>query len=159
MKGEADGIEALLWSVGLPGFGQFLNRKYFKGIVLIALEFIINVKAKINTIIVLSFLGKTEAAVLQADYQWLMFYPCIYIFGIWDAYKDARQKESPLLFLPFSIAAYVETVGVIYSRTLRINGVLLGPIFLPMISIFVGLGIGFILRWILLKLIYKISRE
>lgn len=155
MKNTASGVEELLWSIGLPGFGQFLNKKYFKGIVLVILEFVINVKANINTIIVLSFLGQTEAAARQANYQWLMFYPCVYIFGIWDAYKDAREKESPLLFIPFAAAAYIETVGVIYSRTFRLNGVLLGPIFLPMISIFIGLGIGFIIRYVLLKILNR----
>ena len=151
MRNTRGGLENLLWSIGLPGFGQLLNGKYFKGIILILLEFLINVKANINTIIILSFYGQTELAVQQTNYQWLMFYPCVYIFGIWDAYRDGQEKEAPLLFLPFAIAAYTETIGVLYSRSFRINGILLGPIFLPMISIFLGLGLGFIIRSILLK--------
>lgn len=151
MARDTKAIERLFWSIGLPGFGQFLNGKYFKGIVLVLLEFIINSRANINTAIVLSFLGQTEAAVQQANYQWLMFYPCIYLFGIWDAYKDACEKESPYLFLPFAIAAYTETVGVIYSKTFRINGILLGPIFLPMICIFLGFSIGLVIRNLLLR--------
>jgi TM2 domain-containing membrane protein YozV len=50
MKKTASGIEEMLWSIGLPGFGQFLNKKYFKGTILILLEIIINIKARINTI-------------------------------------------------------------------------------------------------------------
>jgi TM2 domain-containing membrane protein YozV len=147
------GIEKALWSVAIPGFGQFLNKKYFKGIVLIILEFLINVKANINTAIVLSFLGQTELAVETSNYQWLMFYPCVYLFSIWDAFRDgSKDEEKPLLFLPFAIAAYVETAGVIYSKVFRINGVLLGPIFLPMACIFIGLGIGFIIRYIILRI-------
>jgi hypothetical protein len=149
------GLEKALWSIAIPGFGQFLNKKYFKGIVLVVLEFLINVKAKVNTLIVLSFLGQTQQAMEVANYQWLMFYPCVYLFSIWDAYRDGSKEESPLLFLPFAIAAYIETVGVIYSRVFRINGVLLGPIFLPMICIFVGLGIGFIIRYVCLRSIVK----
>jgi hypothetical protein len=157
MRKIDDGIEKALWSIAIPGFGQFLNKKYFKGVVLIALEFIINQNAHINTIIISSFLGETELAVEQANYQWLMFYPCVYLFAIWDAYKDASPKDSPLLFLPFALAAYIETVGVIYSKTFKINGILLGPIFLPMLCIFLGLSIGFIIKYLTLKLFIQNS--
>ncbi|MDW8801356.1 hypothetical protein P8V03_09335 [Clostridium sp. A1-XYC3] len=145
------GIEKALWSVAIPGFGQLLNKKYLKGTILIFLEFLINVKANINTIIVLSFYGKTELAVKEANYQWLMFYPCVYMFAIWDAYRDGGGYDEPLLYLPFAVAAYVETIGVIYSKTLKAFGVLLGPIFLPMIFIFLGLIIGFFIRFLLLR--------
>jgi hypothetical protein len=147
------GIEKALWSIAIPGFGQFLNEKYFKGAVIILLEFLINNKANINTIIVSSFLGQTELAVEQANYQWLMFYPCVYLFGIWDAYRDGVEEVPPLLYIPFVISGYLETVGVIYSKVLRVKGVLLGPIFLPLICVFIGLGIGFIVRYILLSIL------
>jgi TM2 domain-containing membrane protein YozV len=91
MSNNGSSLEKVLWSIAIPGFGQFLNEKYIKGIVLILLELIINVKANINTLIVLSFYGQTELAVQQADYQWLMFYPCVYIYSIWDAYRDSRE--------------------------------------------------------------------
>lgn len=148
-----NGVEKALWSIAIPGFGQLLNRKYFKGIILIILEFVINTFANINTLIVLSFNGQTELAAMQANYQWLMFYPCVYLFSIWDAYKDGARQESPLLFIPFAISAYVETIGVIYSKTFRINGVLLGPIFLPMACIFLGLCLGFCIRFLVLRII------
>ena len=153
MKMIDGGIEKALWSIAIPGFGQLLNGKYIKGIILIILEFVINIKANINTIIVFSFLGQTELAMQQANYQWLMFYPCVYLFSIWDAYRDGIKQEKSLLFLPFAISAYVETIGVIYSQTFRVNGILLGPIFLPMICIFLGLGLGFVIRHVLLNFI------
>jgi TM2 domain-containing membrane protein YozV len=152
MSNNGSSFEKVLWSIAIPGFGQLLNKKYVKGIVLILLEFIINVKANINTIIILSFYGQTGSAVQQANYQWLMFYPCVYMYSIWDAYRDSRENIPPLLSIPFAISAYVETIGVVYSKTFRINGVLLGPIFLPMICIFIGLGIGFLIRWFILKI-------
>ena len=155
MNNNGSSLDKVLWSIAIPGFGQFLNKKYIKGIVLILLEFIINIKANINTLIVLSFYGQTELAVQQADYQWLMFYPCVYIYSIWDAYRDSRENVPSLLSIPFAISAYAETFGVIYSRTFRINGVLLGPIFLPMICIFLGLGLGFIIRSLIIKKVHK----
>jgi hypothetical protein len=149
MKKNLGRVEKLLWSIAIPGFGQFLKREYTKGVILVFLEFLINTKANINTLIVLSFYGQTELAVEQANYQWLMFYPCVYIYSLWDAFRDEEDKS--LLSLPFALAAYIETIGVIYSKTVRINGVLLGPIFLPMICIFLGLGLGFIIRGIIIK--------
>lgn len=80
-------IEKLLWSIAFPGFGQFLNGKVIKGIVLIILEFLINVQANFNVVIIASFQGDIQNAIGQADYQWLMFYPCLYFYAMWDAYK------------------------------------------------------------------------
>lgn len=149
---QGSGLEKALWSIAIPGFGQFLNKKYLKGIVLVFLEFLINTKANINTAILLSFLGNTEQAVQITNYQWLMFYPCVYLYSIWDAYRDGSgNKEKPFLFIPFAVSAYIETVGVIYSRVFRINGVLLGPIFLPMACIFIGFAIGLVIKYLVLQ--------
>ncbi|MET3698099.1 hypothetical protein SAMN05877753_10746 [Bacillus oleivorans] len=70
----------LMWSIALPGFGQYLNGKYFKGTVLLILEFLINIQANFNQVILLSFHGEIDDAIQHADYQWLMFYPCLYFF-------------------------------------------------------------------------------
>jgi hypothetical protein len=140
-----NGIDKLLWSVAIPGFGQFLNRHYIKGIVLLALEFIVNVKSHLNLIIMASFLGDNRQAIAVADYQWLMFYPCLYMFGMWDAYRYGGKPKSSWTSIPFVLAAYFATVGVIYSSVFQINGVVLGPVWLPMLFCFIGLGTGFAL--------------
>jgi TM2 domain-containing membrane protein YozV len=85
-------VEMLLWSIALPGFGQFLNGKLFKGTVLLILEFLINVQGNFNEVIISSFHGEIEKAIGQADYQWLMFYPCLYFYAMWDAWKDAGGR-------------------------------------------------------------------
>jgi hypothetical protein len=79
-------LERLLWSIALPGFGQLLNRKYIKGLVFIFLEFLINVLANFNSIIMYSFNGEIERSFLEANYLWLMFYPCLFFFSMWDAF-------------------------------------------------------------------------
>ena len=79
-------IERLLWSIALPGFGQFLNGKLIKGMVIVFLEFLINVQANFNGVIISSFHGDIEKAIAETDYLWLMFYPCLYMFAMWDAY-------------------------------------------------------------------------
>ena len=51
-------FEKLLWSIALPGFGQYLNGKYFKGTVLLILEFLINIQSNFNQVILISFHGE-----------------------------------------------------------------------------------------------------
>ncbi|MGM0878926.1 MAG: hypothetical protein ACQEWV_30760 [Bacillota bacterium] len=146
-------FEKLMWSIALPGFGQYLNGKYFKGTVLLILEFLINVQANFNEIIFLSFHGEIGDAIELADYQWLMFYPCLYFFSMWDAVKDAGGGKDTYSFLPYVFAAFFVTVGLIFSSKLTIFGVLLGPVWLPMLFVFPGVIIGLIIR----KIINNIS--
>jgi hypothetical protein len=142
-------FEKLMWSIALPGFGQYLNGKYFKGTVFLILEFLINVQANFNQVILLSFHGEIRDAIKLADYQWLMFYPCLYLFSIWDAVKDAGGGKDPFSFLPYVFVAFFLTVGLIFSSNLMIFGVLLGPVWLPMLFVFPGVIIGGIIRKIL----------
>ncbi|MGD6832888.1 hypothetical protein ACQCT5_12040 [Sutcliffiella halmapala] len=143
--------ERLLWSIALPGFGQFLNGKLIKGIVIIFLEFLINVQANFNEVIISSFQGDIEKAIAQTDYLWLMFYPCLYFFAMWDAYNDADGGKNSYSFLPFVFAAYFVTVGCIYSSTFKLFGVLLGPVWLPILCVIPGVSVGFLLRKIFKK--------
>lgn len=146
-----NGIEVVLWSIALLGFGQFLNGKYFKGTLLLLLEFLINVQSHLNLVIISSFKGDTKTAVEQTDFQWLMFYPCLYMFSIWDAYRDAGGRNAPFSYLPFVFSAYLGTIGVIYSANLRLMGKLIGPIWLPIIFMLVGTGLGLLLRSFLVR--------
>ena len=95
-----------LWSIALPGLGQLLNGKFLKGLLLIILEILINVQSNFNKVIIYSFQGDIKSAIDQTNYQWLMFYPCLYMFSIWDAYRDAERGKSPYSFLPFVFSAY-----------------------------------------------------
>ncbi|MBE5098538.1 hypothetical protein IGH99_04850 [Bacillus aryabhattai] len=142
-------IESILWSIALPGFPPILNSRYLKGILFIALEFLINVMANFNEAIRLSFIGNIEGAVSQVNYQWLMFYPCLYFFAMWDAFKDAGGGKRPYSYLPFFSSAVFVTVGVIYSAQTKIFGVLLGSVWFPMLCVIPGLIIGFSLKLIL----------
>jgi hypothetical protein len=144
-------LETLLWSIAFPGFAQILNGQLFKGIIFIFLELLINCKANLNTAIGLSFRGATLDAVNSTDMQWLLFYPCIYVFAIWDAYRQTDKALAPYSYLPFVSAAYSGTVGVIYSPVFTILGIPLGPIWLPITCMLGGAGFGSILQRLLLK--------
>jgi hypothetical protein len=142
--------EVLFWSIALPGFGQYLNGKILKGTVLIILEFLVNVKSGLNHAILPSFYGDIQAAISHVNFQWLMFYPCLYLFSMWDAYRDAGGGEDPFAFLPFVFSAFIGTIGVVYSPVFNINGIYLGVIWLPIffliLGVFIGKGIQIILR-------------
>ncbi|MFC2949469.1 hypothetical protein [Virgibacillus sediminis] len=144
-------LEAILWSVALPGFAQLLNRKYIKGILLIGLEFIINVMGNFNRIIVLSFHGQMQEAVEQTNYMWLMFYPCLYFFAIWDAYRDAGGGEKPFAYLPLVFSAYFVTLGLIFSPNFTLFGYLIGPVWLPILFLPIGLGTGALIKWMVVR--------
>ena len=141
-------FEKLLWSVALPGFGQILNQKYIKGILFIFLEFLVNIQSNFNEAIISSFHGNIDTSIEEINFKWLMFYPCLYFFSMWDAVKDANGKEeiSPFLFLPFVFSAYFVTVGLIYSTKIKLFGILLGPVFLPMLFVIPGVLIGLALK-------------
>jgi hypothetical protein len=151
MKTNKDKFEVLMWSLAMPGVGQFLNGKLIKGIVLLVLELIINVQGRLNLAIVHSFQGQIEEAIAITDYQWVMFYPCVYMFGIWDAYRDAGGNERPYSFLPFVFAAYLGTLGVIYSDRLNVLGMIAGPIWLPIICLVLGTSVGGVLQSLLVR--------
>lgn len=142
-------LEQLLWSIALPGFGQFLNKKYFKGTVFVILEFLINVQSRFNEAIYLSFLGETKKAADIVDLEWLMFYPCLYFFAMWDAYKDAGGGRAPYAFLPFVFSAYFVTVGLTYSTRITISNIFFGPIWFPILCVIPGVFVGVFLQSIL----------
>lgn len=141
--------EKVLWSIALPGIGQLLNGKFLKGLLLILLEILINVQSNFNKIIIYSFQGDIQSAIDQTNYQWLMFYPCLYLFSIWDAYRDSGDGKSLYSFLPFVFSAYFVTVGLIYSSSLKIFGLLFGPVFLPMLFLIPGIIIGIFIQIVL----------
>ncbi|AKO92457.1 hypothetical protein BEH_10365 [Priestia filamentosa] len=142
-------IESILWSIALPGFFQILNGQLFKGILFLVLEMAINVKANFNEIIRLSFMGQIDAAIDQTNFQWLMFYPCLYFFSMWDAFKSSGGGKSHFSYLPFVFSGFFVTVGIMYSTKLKVFGFLLGPVWLPMLGVIPGLIIGFSLKRIL----------
>lgn len=142
-------LEAILWSIALPGFGQILNKQIIKGILFITLEFLVNVFSNFNTAIMLSFLGDFEGAANAINYQWLMFYPCLYFFAMWDAHRGATQNRSKYIYLPYVFSAYFVTVGLMLSPKLTILGMNIGPVFMPMLFVIPGLLIGFLIKAIL----------
>lgn len=134
--------ELIWWSLAIPGFGQLLNGKLLKGTLFIAVEFAININAHLNHIIMLSFQGRIAESIRTANIQWLMFYPCVFMFAIWDAYKDAGGGTVRFAYLPFVLPAFLGTIGIIYSPVVSV----LGPVWLPMILGVAGVALGLVVK-------------
>ena len=142
-------LEAVLWSIAFPGFSQLLSGQLIKGIIFVSLEFIINVNSNFNSAIMFSFLGEIDKAESVINYQWLMFYPCVYMFAMWDGYRTAMPDKEKYSYLPFVFSAYCVTVGLMVSPKVTLYKVHPGPVFLPMMFVIPGLLMGFLLKWIL----------
>ena len=89
-------LAAMFWSVVLPGFGQLYNKDYFIGIVLLVLEFLINLNSHLNLVLVNTFKGDLLQAHQSMDYGWGLFYPSIYGFAIWQAFNSAKANNHKL---------------------------------------------------------------
>lgn len=150
-------LEKILWSIALPGLGQLLNGKLLKGLIFIVLEFLINTGSNLNEIIILSFQGENLQAVENTNYKWLMFYPCIYMYAIWDACKDSGGLKRPFAFIPFVFSAYMGTIGVIYSPVFIWKGALLGPLWLTILCFITGLLAGIVIQQLLALYYSKIK--
>jgi len=107
---------AVWWAMSFAGFGQMMVGSYVKGYVLVLLEIIINVQAKLNLAIIYSFTGQFELAKAIVDTRWLLGYVLVYVYGIWDSYNLtvntnklavlASREKAPIdvfKMIPFSI--------------------------------------------------------
>lgn len=149
-------LEKLFWSIAFPGFGQLLNRQYIKGTIFIVLEIWVNVKSNFNLAIISSFHGHPTVSFEQIHVKWLLLYPCLYFWSMWDAVKHTDKNDySPLMFLPYIFAAFFVTMGLIYSMRAAFFTLLLGPVFFPMLmaipGVLSGLAVKKILAFILMK--------
>jgi hypothetical protein len=88
---------AAVWSMVLPGFGQFYNKDYIIGFVLIGFEFLINLYSHLNLALVYSFKGDFALAHSVIDFSWGMFYPSLYAFSIWQAFNSAKAHNDRFL--------------------------------------------------------------
>lgn len=81
------------WSALLTGFGHLYNKKSFKGFILLGWAVAIIYFAHMNDAIIATLNGQFNLAKEIVDYQWLLFFPSIYLFAMWDAYVDAVEMN------------------------------------------------------------------
>lgn len=75
------------WSAALPGLGHLCQGEYFRGIVLMSWEILVNTKARLNLAILYTFTGRFERAGEVLDPGWALFYAVIFCFAVYDSYR------------------------------------------------------------------------
>lgn len=90
-------LAAMFWSCVLPGFGQFYNKDYIVGTVLIGLEFIVNLNSNLNISLIDSFIGDINSAHNVIEYRWALFYPSLYGYSIWQAFNSAKANNNKMV--------------------------------------------------------------
>lgn len=84
---------AAAWSALLTGFGHLYNGKAFKAAILLSWTVAIIYLSQLNNGIIATFNGQFDGAKDIIDYQWLLFFPSIYLFAMWDAYNDSVERS------------------------------------------------------------------
>lgn len=84
---------AAAWSVLMPGFGHMYNMKAVKGLIILGWALAIINFSHVNNAIIATFTGKYLKAQDIVNYQWLMFFPSIYIYAIWDSHSDSVEMN------------------------------------------------------------------
>ncbi|MFD2329912.1 hypothetical protein ACFSR7_11740 [Cohnella sp. GCM10020058] len=80
------------WSAAFPGFGHFIINQYARGVLLTLTEMLINKLSGLNDAIVYTFCGRFGDATAVLDADWAFGYATIYLFAIWDSYRNARYQ-------------------------------------------------------------------
>ncbi|SDE29305.1 hypothetical protein SPACI_048750 [Sporomusa acidovorans DSM 3132] len=130
---------SFLWSAMFPGFGQLYNRDYIMGITLLILETVINYMAKLNLCIYYVFNGDFEQALKNIDFQWILFYPAIWSFSMWQAYDYAVAIKTYHEFSGMPKQQRSNNAGAFIGLNL---GLLFGTLWHHQLIIFWGLGMG-----------------
>jgi len=132
-------LVAAAWSTMLPGLGQFYNRDYFVGLVLVILELSFNYLGGINCEIIKEFNPAHPDVDGELNHDWLMFYPSMYVFSIWHGYYRAIEINT---YLGEEIR---EEQQHCYTAILAAIGMLIGIIWpIDHKHILSGLGFGFV---------------
>ncbi|MCL6610091.1 MAG: hypothetical protein K6T66_00975 [Peptococcaceae bacterium] len=91
--GRGNPWAAAAWSALLSGFGQMYNGRAFKAFILLGWTVAIIWLARLNDGIICTFTGDFRRAKEVVDYQWVLFFPSIYLYSVWDAYSDAVEAN------------------------------------------------------------------
>lgn len=133
-------IIASVLSIVMPGGGQIYNRQILKGFTFFFWEHTLNFLGLINKAIYLDFNGHHSEALKVINYQFAMFYPAIYVLGVYDAFRDADieapNKHAAIFFV---LGGLLGTFSIVYSNHLPF------PLLLGGLSMIVPILIGSVL--------------
>lgn len=94
---------AVAWSILFSGLGHLYNNKMISGFILIGWQVLIATYSGLTYALIYTLTARFELIPEVIDYQWLLFFPSIYFFSIYDAYSitvnnNKLFKEEQLYF-------------------------------------------------------------
>jgi hypothetical protein len=111
-------VVAALFSMLMPGCGQFYNREFIKGLTFIIIEHFDNTLGHVNKAIHLDFTGFHREAIAATDFQYMLFYPGFYAYCIWDAWYHAKPgNDKTKTAIPFLVAGFMGTISAIFATS------------------------------------------
>lgn len=95
---------AAFWSAVFIGIGHIYNHKLLNGFILLGWGIAIAVNSNLPYILIFTMTGQFERINDVVNYKWLLFFPSIYFFSIYDAYSNSVGynrlfKEEQLYYL------------------------------------------------------------
>ncbi|MDF2626681.1 MAG: hypothetical protein K0R39_512 [Symbiobacteriaceae bacterium] len=84
---------AALWSAFVPGFGQLYNEHVMRAFTLMIWYFLVLFKSGLGLAAFHTMRGEFHLVMPALDFQWLLFWPSVYAFGVADAYADAVEQN------------------------------------------------------------------
>ncbi|HLN62080.1 MAG TPA: hypothetical protein VK464_11065 [Symbiobacteriaceae bacterium] len=87
-------ILATFWSGIITGFGQLYLDRGLKALFMMAWYLTVVFKAHLTLAAFHALRGEFDQAAAVVDYQWALFWPSIYMFGIVDAYHDCVEENN-----------------------------------------------------------------
>lgn len=86
-------VMAAVWSAVAPGLGHLYCDRRVKAFILTGWYLAVTLNANLVLSVFHLIQGDFETARQLVDFQWLLFWPSIYIFGIVDAYQDTVEQN------------------------------------------------------------------
>ena len=80
---------ALMWSFVFSGLYHICNNKLLSGLTLLSWNMVVAYYTKIPEMLRFTLTGQFERISAVIDIQWLLFFPSIFMFSIYDAYTHA----------------------------------------------------------------------
>lgn len=88
-----DPAMAAIWSAALPGAGQLYADRAVKSLTLMGWYLAVVWKSGLAHAAFHTLQGNLAGSDVQIDYEWLLFWPSIYLFGIADAYSEVVEQN------------------------------------------------------------------
>lgn len=82
---------AAFLSLFLGGAGHFYNLKTIKALMLMGWHLAVWLNSGLNRALLATLRGDWQEVHTVIDYQWLLFWPSMHLFNIWNAHSDAVE--------------------------------------------------------------------